>query len=441
MNKELWIQRALEKGIDGFEIYQSVSASKELTWYNHQMDTFVTSDVTGTSLRAIVDGNVSYLAMEKVDDAAMDSLLDRLKEQAGMITTEEVNALVGPMETERVENTHTFKEPGMNEVNEVMKSLEEKILSYDSRVVQVGHLSWNQSGESREITNSLGLQVYDTQKMQLIAANAVVSENGEVKDNFHIELVPDLAAFDEDKFVKELCDEALFKLGGKPIPSQNCKVIFKREAMTSLFSAFSGLFSGEMIAKGISPLKDKLHEKVFSDKITIIDDPRNTDALSLANYDDEGYPTRKKVIVDHGVFEMMLHSTKSAAKMGMESTGNGFKNGFSSPVGVSAMNMYIEPGSKDLKELEEEMQDGLVITDMMGLHAGIDFVSTSFSLQAAGYWVKNGKKEKPVTLITVASSFMELMNQVVAVGSDLDWKYHAIACPSIYFANCAVSGE
>ena len=184
-----------------------------------------------------------------------------------------------------------------------------------------------------------------------------------------------------------------------------------------------------------------MNEKIFSDKITIIDDPRNTDALSIANFDDEGCPTHKKTLVDQGVFVQALHSTKTANCMHTESTGNGFKSGYAATVGVSPMNCQILPGDHSLEQLCQLMKDGLVITDLQGLHAGIDFVSTDFSLQASGYLVKDGKRSQSVTLITVAANFMELMRSVVAVGNDLDWSYHTIKSPSIYFEKCAISGE
>lgn len=69
------------------------------------------------------------------------------------------------------------------------------------------------------------------------------------------------------------------------------------------------------------------------------------------------------------------------------------------------MNCYIQPGDKSLDELCQDMQEGLVITELAGLHAGIDFVTTNFSLQCSGYYVKNGKCDHSVSLITVAGNF------------------------------------
>lgn len=441
MNKQKWIDTALQLGFEGLEIYQSTSASKEVTWYNGQMDTFVTSRVIGTSIRGIVDGKVSYISMEEVDDDKMEDTLKMLKEQALTVTSDEKAYLSKPQDIHPKENNKTWISPSMEYLYKVMAEIEEKVKNYDPRVMQMASLGWTESSNNRSIVNSYGVNLSEGSGAQYMVCSVAVSDGREVKDNYLIKLIPDLSKFDTDAFVKELIDEAIFKLGGKPIPSQQTKVILEKEAMSSLLAAFAGLFSGELIYKGISPLKGKLGDKIFSDKITIIDDPRNEEALELVNFDDEGVPTREKVVVNKGVFETILHSNKSAAAMGQESTGNGFKGGYSGTVSVSPENMYIVPGDKDLDALCEKMGNGLVITDVAGLHAGLDFVSTRFSLQSEGYWVKDGKKDRPVALITCASSFMELMNQVVEVGSDLDWKYHEICAPSILFEKISVSGE
>ena len=145
--------------------------------------------------------------------------------------------------------------------------------------------------------------------------------------------------------------------------------------------------------------------------------------------------------MDGGVFRQALHNTKSAARMGTVSTGNGFKHGYAGTVGVSPKNCCILPGEKSLEELYAEMGDGLVITRLAGLHAGLNHVTTDFSLQCSGYLVQNGRRDRCVTLVTVAGNFLDLMKKVTAVGSDLDWEYRSIACPSILFESCAIAGE
>lgn len=441
MNKQAWIKHALDKGMESVEIYQSFSSKKEVTWFEGQMDTFVSSHVLGTSIRGIVDGNMTNMALEDISDEKMEEVIDHLIAQAKIVTTSQKDSLRKPEETTEVKKEKAWVSPEMDQIKKTLETIEQKCKEYDPRIIQVAYLCFEEVKGTREITNSYGIQVYDEDQMNAIVASVVVSQDEEVKDDMLIKIVFDLNEFDVDCFVKELCEKTLSKLKATSLPSGQYPVIFEREAMTSLFSSFTGLFSGDLIHKGISPLKGKENTKVFSEKITVIDDPRNLDALSIANYDDEGCPTRRKVLVDKGVFTCALHNTKSALRMKTESTGNGFKSGYASGVEVQPMNCFIEPGKKSLEELCAEMNEGLVITDLAGLHAGIDFVTTDFSLQCSGYYVKDGKKERSISLITVAANFLEMMTDVKMVGNDLKWEYNQIVTPSIFFNKCAISGE
>ena len=441
MNKQAWIEYALSKGFESFEIYQSVSEEKRVAWFDHEMSSYVTSHVTGTSFRGIINGKMANTASEDVSDDKMEAVISAMIDQAANITSEDEVMIRKPEPAEETEYVQTWVRPSGAEIQELLKSLEEKILAKDPRIIQVTDLEWEEDTSRREITNSYGMKVEDGTKIQALVAGAAAMENGEVKNDFKVETVHDLAKFDADKFVNELADSVLSKLGAKGLPSGNYPVIFEIDAMTSLFSVFTGMFSGDLIGKGISPLRDKIGEKVFSELVTVMDDPRNQNAANLSNYDDEGCPTKTKTLVDQGVFKMALHNTQSAMRMHTESTGNGFKPGYASPVGVHPMNCYIVPGDKSLDELCADMKEGYVITSLQGLHAGVDFVTTNFSLQSSGYYVKDGKRERSVTLVTVAANFLELMNKVVAVGNDLEWSYRSVTCPSIAFSECAVAGE
>lgn len=441
MNKQAWIEYALQQGMESLEIYQAQTSQRSVTWFDHKVDAFTTSSTIGTSIRGVYQKKMANMAFEEIHDDMMEDVIFQLIEQAQTLSTKEEDTIVTPKSFTSVTKEVHWVSADMTLIKETLSMLEKRLLEFDPRIIQVNELDYQEASGTRMITNSLGLDVRDEDHMQAISAYVVAKEGNDVQVNYEVEVVEDLSQLDPDAFVKKVCTPVLKKLNAKSIPSQTMPVIFDTEAMTSLFSAFTGLFNGELIYKGISCLKDKLNEKVFSEKITIVDDPRNTDCLSIANFDDEGYPTRRKVLIENGIFKTALHSVKSAARMNTESTGNGFKPGYLGTISVSPMNCCIMPQTKSLEELCEDMKDGLVITDLQGLHAGIDFVTTDFSLQASGYLVKNGKRDQSVTLITVAGNFMALMNNVVEVGGDLDWTYHQVISPSIYFKNCAISGE
>ena len=437
----MWIRKALEEGFESFEVYQDVEEEKKYTWYKGNLDTFVTSHVTGTALRGIYKGKLANYATEDSGDAQMERVLSLMKEQSLAVTSEDQVFIREPKETEEYADTHCFEIPSADEVKAFLSEIEKKILSYDERVISVNEVEWEEIVSGREIVNSKGLSVKDRSRIHVIIAECAVMEKEEVKDAFDYKAVEKISDFDTDAFVKKICGKALGKLGASAVKSGNYPVIIEKEAMSDLLGAFSYLFSGDLISKGISPLRDKLGKEIFSQKITVIDDPRCPDSYQTDNYDDEGCPTFRKEVVKDGIFATALHNSKTAAKMGTESTGNGFKAGYASAVGVSPMNCYIAPGKKSFEDLMADMGEGLVIEDLAGLHAGIDHVTGNFSLQCAGYLVKGGKKVKSVSLITIAGNFLDMMKNMKEVGSDLEWGLSEVTAPSILFAEVAISGD
>ena len=441
MNKQYWVDYALSKGFENFEIYISSGKDKRIAWFDGKLDSYTNSAVSGYSFRGVYNGKMAVAASEDASDETLVSIIDSMIEQTKSITSDDVVELRKPESSELVESKRKWVRPDYQLIEDTLKTLEQKILAYDKRFVQVSSLEWEETESRREIYNSYGIDIEDTGVYQVLFASAAASDGNEVKDGYKIELVEDLSAFDPDAFVKDMCDKILHKLGASSIPSRHCPVILDDDAMTALFSSFSGMYSGELISKGISPLKDKQGTKIFSEKITVIDNPKSADIVTPNNFDDEGCPTREKYLVRDGVFETILHNTKSGKKMGSESTGNGFKGSYASKVGVHPLGCYIVPGTSSLEELCVKMNNGIVITTLEGLHAGLDHVTGDFSLQCAGYLIENGQRTKDVTLITIAGNFIDLMNKVVEVGNDIDWSYRSIACPSIYFSDCAISGE
>ncbi len=441
MNKQQWITRALEQGFESFEIYQEETRERTVTWLNGKTNTFVTSNVTGTSLRGVINGKMATFATENPDDQMMGSVINSMKNQAAVTGDEEPGIIRRPQESNVTAEPGTWVRPSVAEITELLSNTEKKILAYDPRIIMASRIGWSEETSVRTIVNSYGMQAEDRNTVQILMASAAAKEGNEVKNTYESQPVREIGTFDLDQFIAKVCDTALNKLNASSLPSNTYPVIFERGAMTSLFSAFSGMFSGEMISKGISPLNDKLGTKIFSEKITVIDDPGSQETVSMYRYDDEGCPTFRKTVVDQGVFRTILHNSASAAKMNAQSTGNGFKASYASTVAVHPMNCCIQNGDQTLDELCSEMKNGFVITDLAGLHAGIDFVTTNFSLQCSGYWVKDGVRDHSVSLVTTAGNFLEMMKDVTAVGNDLDWGYRSTACPSIAFGGCAIAGE
>ena len=227
MNKQKWIEIAAEKGLSAFEIYQELSSERNVTWYAGQMDTFVTSRVLGTALRGIYEGKMANLALEKAEDEDAEKLIDQLIEQAKTVSTKETDTLRAPEEVTPLPEKKLVQ-PTMDEIACALKTIEEKAKNYDERILQVSRLSWSEEASRREITNSLGMDVADETRTQVLMLGLAASANGEVKVDYNLKVVPNLAELDVDAFVKESCDGAIEKLGATSLPSKMYNTIIER---------------------------------------------------------------------------------------------------------------------------------------------------------------------------------------------------------------------
>ena len=146
-----------------------------------------------------------------------------------------------------------------------------------------------------------------------------------------------------------------------------------------------------------------------------------------------------KRIVDGGRLTTLMHNLKTAHKQGVETTANA-----SSGKGIAPSNFYFAPSRLSAEEMLKRTGDGLLITGMMGMHAGANAISGDFSLAAKGFRVRGGEVAEAVDQITIAGNFYSLLKNIEAVGSDLDFRFPGGSCfgsPSILVSALAVAGK
>ncbi len=94
--------------------------------------------------------------------------------------------------------------------------------------------------------------------------------------------------------------------------------------------------------------------------------------------------------------------------------------------------------------MKKQLNKGIIVDDLSGLHSGLNVVSGDFSLLASGFLVENGEVTKPVDQITIAGNFYDILKNVEEVASDIKYDMAGnatIASPSILIRGLDVSGE
>ena len=129
-----------------------------------------------------------------------------------------------------------------------------------------------------------------------------------------------------------------------------------------------------------------------------------------------------------------------ARRSGTAPTGNATRGGFKSTPGCGCLALSLVPGTRSQAELIADVDEGVLIQMVQGLHSGVNPVSGDFSTGASGLMIRGGQLAEPVREFTIASTLQRMLKDVVEVGGDIDWLPMSAAGVSLVIRDVTMSG-
>ncbi|HKM01929.1 MAG TPA: TldD/PmbA family protein [Sedimentibacter sp.] len=433
-------------GLKDMEVYYSTGSSLSLKVFQKELDGYSLSESEGLSLRGIYKGKMGYSYTEKVDETSIDQLVRDVAENATIIDSDDEEIIFeGSKDYKKVDSFN----PDLSNVSEeekiqFVKSLEEEAFKLDERIASVEVCAYGDGYGETIMSNTKGLYLQDKNNIAYTYIVVVAKEGEDIKTGMAYRTGNDFSKFNAEEIAKEAVNEALALLGANSVKSGDYNIIIRNSAAADLLEAFTGIFSAEAVQKNLSLLKGKIDEKIASDKFTLIDDPYMDGGLASKSFDGEGVACKYKKIVDKGVLKTYFHNLKTAKKDGIETTGNASKGSYKSSINIAPSNFYVEKGERSLDEMIASVEKGIMITELQGLHSGLNSVSGDFSLAALGFLIEGGKISRPVEQITVAGNYFEMLKNIEETGSDLKFGLPGeayIGSPSLRIKKLSVAGE
>lgn len=439
-------ERAAEAGYEASEAYYSTGESFQVSVKGGQIINYNVSSSIGLSFRALVGGKMGYASTQVLDEEAIDLLIDGAGGNARMIENEDEEFIFPG--SENYPELEVYN-PAVDQITaaekiEMAKQLEQKVLALNPAVKQVQMVQVVSMNGEKRIVNSKGLDVSFRDNAIGCAAVAIAMDAGKVAVGMGFKFVRKPEELSLDQVAADAVKDAVAGLNAAPVESGTYKIVLRNDVMGSLLGCFDSVFSAEMAQKGLSLLKGREGEQIAAPIITIVDDPLDPKGLASTPFDAEGVATVRREVVKDGKLTTLLHNLKTAKKQGVETTANASKGSYASAVGIAPTNFYILPGEASVDELYAQVGDGLLITDVAGLHSGANQISGDFSLGASGYRIENGKLTDAVNQITIAGNYFEMLKDIIAVGSDLEFGFPGSSCigaPSVIVSKLAVAGK
>jgi PmbA protein len=146
------------------------------------------------------------------------------------------------------------------------------------------------------------------------------------------------------------------------------------------------------------------------------------------------------VLIDRGTLRGFLHNTYTAARSGEPSTGNAGRGSYRSVPGVSPTNLFLEPGAEAPEAVIGRLDRGVYVQDVTGLHSGANPITGQFSVGAAGLRISGGRLAEPLREMTIASTLLDVLRSIAAIGSDLRFFGGGTGGPTILVEEMTIAG-
>lgn len=434
-----YFEYAKSIGFTDIEFKSRTSNKLSVSVFHHKVENYSVSENETIYIRGIINGKmVSGLTENK---NTIKDILDEMAVNGKFIEEEKEQEIFGG--SPKYKNCKTFndsliKVPVSEKIDLCLKA-EQKAYEYSDKITDVEAVEYEEVQSAMTIVNSKGLKLSYKSAYGIFVVSVVAKDGDDTRTGFKDKLGQKLEDFDLDAIVKDACDDAINALHGTQCDSKKYKVLFAPNVFSSLIGILVSNVSGDSVNKGRTLLKDKLNQLVASKKFTLIENPHSKEyPYFYRAFDDEGVATYKKAIIDKGVLKTFLYNIESAKEAKTTSTGNGYGG---SSIGISTAFLQVKPGRKTKDELVAKVKNGIQITNVQGMHSGMNPISGDFSLQASGYRIENGKITTPVNLITIAGNLFELFKDIDEVGNDMHLSYSGILTPSVSVKKLAISGK
>ena len=440
LNTKRFFELAKENNLTASDLIIEECRSLSLTVFRNVIDNYSENYDYSVSARGILNNKFGSCHVEFVDKNTPDFLINNIIETA-KVNEAENDAIIfeGSKKYHRVSYYHdNFLNVPISKKKEMLFRIEKKCQEYNKKISEVNVSYYEDKGQFK-LWNSYGLNLKNKYASFSIILEVVVKSNDETRVNYQIFESDQFSEFNEDKFIKEVCDGALNQLGSTQCKSKKYPVVLNQESAAVLLKAYLGNCDAEEIQKKTSLFVDKLHKQVASKKLNVIENPLMKN-IYCVSFDHEGVATKKKQIVKNGQLETLIYTLATAKKDGVEPTGNGTRSAGKAHAGFGFL--IVKPGRKSEDEMISNIKEGIFIESLEGLHAGLNPQSGNFSLQCSGYMIRNGKKDEPLSLITLAGNLVEMFNDIKTISNESKTLPNIkMSIPSIRFGKMAISGK
>lgn len=416
------IEAGLSTGATFCEVYLEHTLDNKYVMSKEGVSTAETNITHGASVRIL---NGSSEVFGYINDFSESSLIELAEKLASGVNNpnkteicefeepQERNIIVPKILPHTLTNEQKIKK---------MKIMRDAAKSYSPEIIQTMVTIVDKEQEI-QVCNSQGVFVSDHRSNIRYTIVAVAGYNGcmqTINDSIgcnggyeHFD------NFDLEKFAKDVAESAVKMAHADEMTGGKMTVV--------LHNGFGGVLLHEAcvhsleatsVAKGASVFCNKLGKQIASSIVNAVDDGTRPNQWGSLNYDDEGHPTQKNLLIENGILKSYLVDYRNSLVMNHPITGSARRQSYKFSPTSRMTNTFFAPGNDKFDDIIANTKYGLFAKRMGGGSVNPSTGEFNFSV-SEGYLIEDGKITKPVRGATLVGSGSEVLMNIDMISDNL----------------------
>lgn len=415
------LSTALINGGDFAEVFVEDKITNSINLVNGKIDSANTGIDYGIGIRVIKDTNEIYVY---TNNDEKNNLLNLAKKAASMF--DKIDDKNFNLKYKDYKNIHPIKiypsKVSQKEKVDLIKKAYKAADQYDKLITQVV-VGLSDYTQNVQIANSNGVFVEDERTRVRMGIQAIATHKGEKQTGY---LGPGAHMgyeyFDQinvQNMAEDAARMAVTMINAGFAPQGKMPVIIDNKFGGVIFHEACGHgLEATSVAKNNSVFANKIGEKIASDVVTAVDDGTIPNAWGSQNFDDEGHPTQRNVLIKDGILKGYMVDYLNGRRLEIKSTGSGRRQSYRYAPTSRMTNTFIESGTLSKEEIISQTETGLYAKHMGGGSVNPATGEFNFNVRE-GYLIKDGEIKKPVRGATLIGKGSDILKKIDLVGNNL----------------------
>ncbi len=415
------LETALSRGGDFADLFFEHTLTNTLLLEDGKVNKSYGEIKLGVGIRTVKDDQVGYGYTQILTEESMQNAASTASTLVNLAKTPITNKFLQPETGNYYPVGSDFGEFPVSSKLPLMQGINEKCFSLSDMIAKVSVVFQDQVKKIMVVTSD-GVKTEDLMPMNFLYATAIGQKNGKMESaGWELGGRRDFSYYDQDlvdSISNEVVDRLNIKFESIQPPAGEVPVVLGTGITgVLLHEAIGHGMEADFNRKNTSIYSTMIGKKVAESFVTIIDDGTIPGLSGSINFDDEGVPGQKTVLVENGILTGYLHDRISSKYYNVKPTGNGRRESYEHFPMPRMRNTYMEPGEATSEDIIKSVKKGIYVKDVSNGEVYIGQGDFSFFV-TQGYQIEDGKLTSPIKDINIMGNGPRMLENITMVSND-----------------------